>query len=1339
MPDYTEVMEPVVVNGAAAEAGDTYVMPATQGQVRFWSLDQLNPGNPALNMPLMWKFTGELDLAALARAFEACLVRHETLRTTFDVVDGRLSQVIHPPMAVTIPVVDLSAMAEDLQWVEADRLAREHAAFRMNLKTGPLLELKMVRFNATLHLLLVTMHHIICDGISNGILLRDMVGFYEGLVMRRPASLPELPIQFADFAVWQKEWLESAEPAQSLKFWRESLGNDFRQIELPRDSDAMTVMPERLEAWTGNIETLLIPKELQARALAFCVKENVTLNILLFSIFAAMLHRVTGQYDLTIGSPCANRTEDTAELIGLFMNIQVMRLRLTEETTFQQLLAMVQAWTLGAYENQELPFENLVHDPYFGTGTDSFEIPVFFLYQKSFMLTHHVGALEVVPLRSESPGAVFEMMFAIVDRAEEGPRLQLEYNPRFFKVATIERYLRMFVTLLDAALSGPGMQVDQLAVLAPAELQRVTQAWNQTEADLGPHDAVVTRFLARAEQEPDAVALECDGVTWSCRKLADFATGLAKRLVYAGLEREGLVGIAVARSPEMAGAVLAVMMAGGAYLPLDPGHPKERLAMVLADAEAAFLLVNSVLEVETGAIMLQVADEDGVDAVLPDAPGPGALAYVIYTSGSTGVPKGVAIEHGSLSNLLRSMEREPGLTRDDVLVAITTLAFDIAGLELLLPLVTGAKLIIATDAEVHDGRLLLERMEAAKATVLQATPGAWRVLLDAGWNDQHKIKALCGGETLPRELAERMLARASEVWNMYGPTETTVWSSATRVVTGKGTLLVGPPIANTQFYVLDGRRQAVATGVAGELYIGGAGVARGYWNRPELTAKKFVANPFAVGRMYATGDLARWSENGAIELLGRADFQVKIRGYRIELGEIEAALLREPRAKDAVVIAHKSEATGVTRLVAYVAAETGTAAESDSLIGELKAQLEKTLPEFMLPNAFVILPALPKNANGKTDRKALPAASTSGEHGIHSSLALPEHYYPPTNALERQLVDIWQTTLGVGRVSVRASFFSLGVGSLAALRLITKMNRVYGTDLGLASLISASSIQAIAELIEGRFAPNTTSSLVPLQPNGTKAPLFIVHGVGGNIVNFYGLAMRMGTDQPVYGIQSQALLKDQPALLRLTDMAAVYVRDMRTVQAHGPYHLLGYSFGGTVALEMAHQLRAAGEEVALLGMVDSKSKDYEEQLARLKGMQERVEHRMTRFKGNTEALSWAERAKYIADKFKTRAIRFACMAAARMEIRIVPAFMRSAYDINYVAVQNYKPKPYDGKLVLFRASYQDDARGPYDLGWSSTFSEPIEIHDLPGDHERIFLEPNIDELAGELKKTLVTA
>jgi len=1335
---------------AVSPSTDVYAMPATQGQIRFWSLDQLNPGNPALNMPLMWQCSGPLNVEALKLAFAECVQRHESLRTTFAFVEGRLSQIISPQMAMPIPEDDLTGLTGEEQRLESDRITRAHAAFRFDLQTGPLLVLRLIKLGPQRHLLLVTMHHVICDGISNGILMRDMEAFYEALIHHTEPQLPELPIQFADYAVWHEQWRQSEDHAASLQFWRDTLGKDFNPIRLPHDADAASLIPAHRADSSGDIETLLVPPDLTARAHAFCKREGVTLNVLLFSIFNTLLARLTGQKDLTIGSPCANRNEDTEELIGMFMNIQVLRVRLEERSTFRDLLRQVNAWTLAAVDNQALPFEDLVHDPFFAES-GSLEIPIFFLYQKSFMLTRRIqsaeGSLQIVPLRSESPGAVFEVMFAVVDRDEEGPRLQLEYNPQCFKPSTIQNYLRLFINLLDSSIATPDAAIDDLEILSTRTREMILSRWNNTAVDFGRFESVQHAFLRRAAAEPDGIALECDGVAWSNQKLATRARAIADSLVREGLLPGDLAGVCVSRSPEMVAAILGILLAGGAYVPLDPRHPRERMEMVLADAGLAVVLCDREFAFSTNAriVRLDALTQTAPGISLPDTSSPSVLAYVIYTSGSTGKPKGVAIEQGALVNLLRSMQREPGLAATDTLVAVTTLGFDIAALELFLPLLTGARLVIANEEQASNPNALLTLLKESHATVLQATPGLWRALIDAGWNQKVPLRVLCGGEAMSRDLADKLLDRTPEVWNVYGPTETTIWSSATRVTRGVAAPRIGPPIANTQFYVLDKHRQPVPVGVDGELFIGGTGLAHGYWKNEQLTSLKFTPNPFGPGRIYQTGDLARWHDDGTVQLLGRADFQVKVRGYRIELGEIEASIMKHPHVRETVVVQHvvadQPGRAGVTRMIAYVdAGDHGSAAAAPALISSLETLLGRTLPEYMMPNAIVAVEHLPRNSNGKIDRNALPDVfSSAGDVGLrlHESDALD--FVAPRDMIERQLAEMWQNTLGIPRISVRANYFSLGVGSLAALRLVTRMNRIYTTDLGLASLISHSTIESIAELIRNRISAKTASTLVPLKPDGDDAPLFIVHGVGGNVINFYGLAMRIDPCQPVYGIQAQALLAGQPALLRLEDMAAYYVSEIRKLQPHGPYRLLGYSFGGAVALEMAHQLRAAGEPVAPLGMLDARAKHFETARRDEMSTQDRINKRMRRFHGNTVSLPWDKRLAYFYDKAKTRAIRFSCKLAATLGFRQVPAFMKSAYDINHVALNHYKLRPYDGKMILFRASEQEYAGGPRDLGWGEIFTQGVDIHEIEGDHERIFLDPAIETLAAALYKAIQEA
>jgi amino acid adenylation domain-containing protein len=907
---------------------------------------------------------------------------------------------------------------------------------------------------------------------------------------------------------------------------------------------------------------------------------------------------------------------------------------------------------------------------------------------------------------------------------------------------TVSLWMDSWIRLIQGCARSPREPAADLPLLSPAEQRRMVVDWNETAVDWGAFESVPARFTRLAEAEPERVALECAGITWTNEKLLAFSTALAHRLVTEGVRPGVLVAIAIRRSPEMLGAILAVLMAGGAYLPLDPRHPAERLQTILEEAGASLVLTYGGLSLATPARVLEVHQRPTWN-VSSQPPAPAlpslsadSLAYVIYTSGSTDKPKGVAIEHGALVNLLLSMAREPGLSRSDSLAAVTTLAFDIAALELLLPLMTGARLILATDDEALDGRLLLALLRRSRATALQATPGHWRLLLAAGWARRDEpgalpLKALCGGEPLLPDLAEDILQRCSELWNLYGPTETTIWSSATRVLNAKGSGRIGSPIANTQMYVLDARREPVPPGAMGELYVAGAGLARGYWRQPDLTAEKFVTNPFAAAggsaRMYATGDLARFRPDGFLELLGRADLQVKVRGYRVELGEVEAAISRHPMIFEAAVAQPETESGD---LIAYLVPRA--ASDVASVVAEVRSELALRLPPYMLPASFILLESMPHTLNGKLDRRALVSAKRLEVAQTSPKLTADD----PDDLIETQLADLWQSTLGLSGITPQTSFFSLGLGSFVALRLVSKINRAFGMNLGIASLVSAPTIAELAELVRLRYAPNTESSVVALRPEGTRPPLFLVHGVGGNIVTFYGLSARLDPDQPVYGIQAQSLVGDESALLRMEDMAAYYLRDLRKVQPRGPYHLVGYSFGGQMALEMARQLRAAGEQVGLLGMIDSRTMKHSDAINRITPVQTRINRRVVRFRGNTGELPPLRRIGYVLAKLYTRSIRLLCIAACEMRLKRVPPFLRSTWDINHVASMNYVERPSEGSLVLFLPSVQPAPRGPRDLGWSEIFGDRIEIHELPGDHDLIFLEPNIDLLASSLSDAL---
>ncbi|MFC6646344.1 amino acid adenylation domain-containing protein [Granulicella cerasi] len=1331
-----------------SQSNDVYAMTVTPAQERFWSLDRLQPGNPTLNMPLMWQCNGDLDIPALRKAYQLCVDRHESLRTTFSIVDGKLRQIVHAQMLVEIPLVDLSTLPSDERQMAADKLTREHAAFRFDLAQGPLIALKLLRMGPTEHMLLVTMHHIICDGISNWILQRDLMALYEAELLGKEATLPELPIQYADFAVWHEEWMRSEEAQKSVDFWRERIGIDFKPVRFESDPEAASELAEHLQGASGAIDTQLLPGDITARERAFCQAEGVTQNVFFFAGFLAWLARSTGQHDLMIGYPVANRTDETQDLIGLFINIQPMRVKITPETTFRELLHFVERWTIEGSEHQALPFETLAQHPDFSDSQNAVASPVFFLYQPSFMQVMRVetpnSSLQMIPLRSESPGAIFDMMLAVVERMEEGPRLQLEYNPQHMRQSMVRSYLTTMVSILDAASTAPDTPVLQLPTVTGSERRQLLERFAGPSIDFGPYEAVHQSILAKASAEPGRIAINNANANFTYAQLAKRSFSIAHKLVAEGVVPGDRVAVCMGRSVDTVATLLGVLMTGAAYVPLDARYPRQRIDTAMEDSEARLLVTDRELDVDPQYRVLQLATVTTQSTpFIPYANAPNDIAYVIYTSGSTGKPKGVAVPHGALRNLLLGVQHTPGLLPTDTWCAITTISFDIAALEIFLPLMVGARLVLATDNEARTPSLLLTLLKKCNVNVLQATPGAWRALIDEGWDNTLKLRVLIGGEAVSRDLGNSLIERSNSVWNMYGPTETTIWSSATQIKPGKQAPAVGDVLPNQQFYVLDEQLELTPMGRQGELCIGGAGVAVGYWNREERTADRFKPNPFGEGRIYRTGDAARVEPDGTLRLLGRLDFQVKVRGYRIELGEIENVLEQHPAVREAVVAHHvlsdTAETAGVTRMIAYVDApqHANDEEKAQTLVRELEDVVARALPEYMMPNVIVALPELPRLMNGKVDRKALPDVFTeAGDGGVSITGGEASDFAAPQDFVERQLTDIWQTTLGIARISTRANFFSLAVGSLAAMRLVMKMNRIFAVDFGLATLVSHPTIQDIARLIHSQHDAGTTSTLVPIRTEGSKPPLFILHGVGGNILNFMGLARRLGEDQPVYGVQAQSLLSGKAALLRLEDMAAFYIREMRTVQPHGPYHLLGYSFGGTVAAEMATQLINAGEEVAYLSMLDAKTKDFEAEFHSSMAVQTKVDRRMKQIMGNTQHLSMTDRVKYIANKLGTRSARISARLFGKLGARRMPSWMKVPWDVNLVALQRYNLHTYPGRLVLFRATDQDYASGPRDLGWSRYFPGGVKIYEIRGDHERIFLEPAVGDMAKAIVDSL---
>jgi amino acid adenylation domain-containing protein len=909
--------------------------PTSFSQQRLWFLEQLSPGSIAYNIPTAMRVTGSLDLEAWTRSCNEIVRRHEALRTTFTAVEGKALQVVAPSLGVEVPVSDLRGLGGAARERALAALSRAEFQTPFDLERGPLLRVRLVRLAEEEHVLLLTVHHIVADFWSMAIVLREMVVLYQAFAAGQPSTLPALPIQYADYAVWQRTRFDGPALAPLLEYWRERLAGAPPALELPTDRRR-----PRIQGLRGARADFTLPPVLIAGLRALAQREGVTPFMVSLAAFQVLLARYTGQDDIVVGVPSANRERaELEDLVGFFVNVLPMRTVLHGNPTFRDVLTQVRAVCVGAYAHAELPFERLVEELQPRRLLD--RPPVFqvmFAYQNVRLPPLELGGLRLEPLPADSGTARFDLELQVFELGDELVGWA-EYDTSLFDAATIERLLGHWRTLLGAVVQDAGQPIRDLPLMTPGEEAQLA-AWNATAAAY-PDASIHELVSAQVARTPGAPALVVDGTTVTYRGLHTRALALAGRLRGLGVGPDVLVGVHLERSLAMVVAVLGILEAGGAYLPLDPEYPRARLALMLEDARVRVLLTET-------SRLADLPDVAGARVVCLDAePSAGTppevagarpasaddLAYVIYTSGSTGRPKGVEVPHRGVVNCLTALRSVAGMTDRDVLVAVTTLSFDVSVVDLFLPLVVGARIVLVGRDVAVDGARLAAVLAGTEATLMQATPSTWRLLLDAGWRARPGFRVLCGGEPLPRELADRLLAAGARLWNLYGPTETTIYASALEVGPGSGPVPLGPPLANTCFHLLDAHGQRVPPGVPGELVIGGVGVARGYLGRPDLTAERFVPDPFdggGAGRMYRSGDLVRQRPDGTLEFLGRLDHQVKVRGFRIELGEIETVLADHAGVREAAVTV-RDVGPGDRRLVAYVVPDLDAArAASDA-------------------------------------------------------------------------------------------------------------------------------------------------------------------------------------------------------------------------------------------------------------------------------------------------------------------------------------------------------------------------------------------------------------------------
>ena len=1322
--------------GSENRPGDVVAIPASLAQQAFWFLEQMAPGTPAFNGAVRFHLAGPLDPILVARALNEIIRRHEILRTGLEEERGELMQVIQPSVEIKVPVTDLRSFPDAERKAEVERLGSVEAEAAFDLKKAPLFRANLLRLGDEEHMLQITVHHAVSDGWSIGLITDELAAHYDAFSRGEPSPLPELPIQFADYSIWQQEYLRGPEIASQVEYWKQRL-KDYVELFPPTDH----VRPA-VKSWRGDIVSLLLPQDLTDRLPGIAGQNGATLSMLFCAVFKVLLARSTGQTDISIGTPIAGRTgAELEKLIGVFSNTVILRTDLSGNPPFSRVLRSVRDTFLEAVENQDVPFELLVKE--LTPKRDLGRSPLFqvnFTHQRDFVKPVTFGKVQLTAVPSRPSGAIFDLHLFMVERDGEW-RASCDFNTGLIQRDAAIRMLAHFKELLGSVADDPETSIDALPILPAEERKRILVEWNATRREFPRNQTVHALFEQQAKAHPDRIAVRCldDVVTYG--ELDQRSARLARRLRGAGVARGSLVGLCVERSVALVVGLLGILKAGAAYVPMDPAFPTERLGYMVEDAAMSVIVTQPSLVAHLPPHRAEVLLIDGeVTGAVPGGDGTPATgddtAYVIFTSGSTGRPKGVQVTHRSLVNCLNSMRREPGLEPQDVVLSVTTLSFDIAGLEFFLPLTTGATLAVATREIVTDASLLAKELERTAATFLQATPITWRMLLEAGWKGSSRLKCLVGGEAVPRDLVNALVPKCASLWNMYGPTETTIWSTVGRLEAGDGPVCIGRPIDNTTVYVVGPTMQLQPIGVPGELLIGGEGVAVGYLNRPELTAEKFIADPFserAGARLYRTGDLARWRADGTLECLGRMDHQVKIRGFRIELGEIESVLARHSAVQQCVVVAEEV-AGGERRLMGYVVPSEGQYPGTVVLRDHLRAWL----PDYMVPSAFVTLERLPLTPNGKIDRNALskligPAASTS------------EHVAPRT-VVEEGLAAIFGELLALPKVSVKDNFFDLGGHSLLAVRLMNRIEQQFGHRLPLARLFASSTVEHLAaDLSTWTAGDQHWDTLVPIQPRAGKPVLFLVHGAGGNVLLYRELAQALGPEISVYGFQSLGLDRKARPLSRIEDMASRYLQELRAFQPVGPYHLAGYCMGGAVSYEMARLLSDQGERGGLIGLLDSYNlsavKNKEARTGGFSFLRQKIGFHLQ----SLTQMAAKDAVGYLSEKLRMAQEAGRGKIASRLKglMNAVSGAVEEQgaghfiQEINHQAAQDFVPKPSHLTVTAFSPQKNYDFFPDPNMGWSQVVGDHVEVVNIKANPHAMLIEPHVRAVAAELKQRIL--
>ncbi|HKX27100.1 MAG TPA: amino acid adenylation domain-containing protein [Blastocatellia bacterium] len=1330
-----ELAPPLVrVTREAARGGG---LPLSFAQQRLWFLDQLVPNNPLYNCPRAVRLEGELNLEVLERVINEIVRRHEVLRTRIETEEGVPMQVIDEWRPRSLEMEDLTNLPPHEGEREAERITREESETGFDLRRGPLLRVKVLKLGAEDHVVLFTTHHIVSDGWSMGILIREVAALYQAYGAGAASPLKELPIQYADFAVWQREWLKGEVLKEELGYWQKQLAG-LEELQLPSDHPRPAV-----PSYRGAGQPFIVEREVAARLRELCQREGVTLFMALLGGLDILLSRYAGQDDVVLGTDIANRNRAEVEgVIGFFVNQLVLRVEVKGSESFGTLMKQVREVCLGAYAHQDVPFEKLVEA--LQPERDLSRSPLFQV--KLILQNIPRESLELEGLKlggggSEVETAKLDLTMVITD-VGHGLVGVVEYSRDLFEAETIRRLTNHYTNLLRAIVEKGERSISELNMLSDQESAQIIVEWNETTRPYPQALRIHELVAEQAARSPERIALIDQNQEMTYGELNRRANQMGRYLQRLGVGSEVVVGVYLERSVEMVLGLLAALKAGGCYLPLDPKYPLERVSYMLEDAGVGVVVTEQRLETRLpafwGRTLCLDAEWESVREEAHGDPESGSaaenLAYVIYTSGSTGRPKGVMLTHQGLCNLVEVQREAFKLGEHSRVLQFASLSFDASVWEIFSTLIAGGSLSLSGQERLMPGDSLLRTLREEEITVMTLPPTALAVLEPEEL--PHVQTVIAAGEACSAELVERW-ARGRRFFNAYGPTESTVCASMERCEAGgNGRPTIGRPIANTQLYILDHHLMPAPMRVPSDLYISGVGLARGYLGRPELTAERFIPNPCAAEhgeRLYRTGDLGRYLPDGSVEFIGRTDAQVKVRGYRIELGEIEAVLNGHPGVTQSAVIT-KDDGNGGLRLLGYVVGLGRVTAP------DLKEHLRKQLPEYMIPETMTVLETMPVTVNGKIDRGQLLARSETRQS--------KEGLIGPRDVLEFQLMQIWESVLGIQSIDVRDNFFNLGGHSLLAAGLMARIRNVVGRELPLSALFQGGTIEYLASLLRQDAASLSWSCLVELQGSGSRPPLVLVHPAGGHVLCYLDLARGLGSDQPVYGLQAAGLYGERALFTSIEEIAAHYIEQLSTIQPEGPYFLGGWSSGGTIAYEMAQQLTAQGQKVAQLLLLDSmahvsQEEDLDEDDATL--LMNTFSRSLPITEEELRPLEGDERLDFIIRRAKA-----GNLLPPDLEVAQVRSFLK-IYKTNVKAVHHYTPQVYPGAATLFKttkptaasrangsATDGQTAKTVKDptKGWGQLAAGGVRIVDVPGTHATMLDKPHVDSLALRIQTCL---